>query len=134
VSLAAGSELDPLEVGPVEVEGMRAVGEILDDPNPIHFDPAAASAAGLGDRPINQGPANIAYVLDMLRANLPEATVGDLDVRLLGNVAAGDRVVAGGRVESSEEGGGPIALRATVWLEVIDGGRALEGTAILSIA
>lgn len=125
---AAGDELGPYAVRPVELEDMRALAQILADPNPVHVDAAAARAAGLGERPINPGPANFGYVLEMLRASFPDGLVTSLEVRLLANVAAGDRLVAGGRVQSVGEAG----AQCFVWLDVVDGGRALEGTATVS--
>jgi len=106
-------------------DAMDVFADILDDPNPIHLDPAAAAAAGLGDRTINQGPANFGYVLNMLLAAFPGALIRDLDVRLLANVCAGDRVTAGGEVTSREPG----RVGCAVWLDVEGGARAIEGTA-----
>lgn len=104
---------------------MDVFAEILEDPNPIHLDPAAAAAAGLGERTINQGPANFGYVIDMLRENFPGAAIEDLNVRLLANVCADDRVTASGRVEANQDG----RLQCVVWLDVEGGPRAIEGTA-----
>src|SRR3546814_9329175 len=65
----------------------------MDDPNPIHFDTAAARAAGLGARPVAQGPLTFGYLLVMAarpaggHARPPQARI-----RLLRNVFAGDRL------------------------------------------
>src|SRR4051812_20683963 len=116
--------LPPLSLT-VGQDAMNAFADILDDPNPTPLEPAAAAAAGLGERTINQGPANFGYVLNMLLAAFPGARVADLDVRLLANVHAGDRVVAGGEVQGEEAG----RVRCAVWLDVEGGARAIEGTA-----
>jgi 3-hydroxybutyryl-CoA dehydratase len=116
--------LPPLSLT-VGQDAMDVFADILDDPNPIHLDPAAAAAAGLGERTINQGPANFGYVLNMLLAAFPGARIADLDVRLLANVCAGDRVTAGGEVQSEQDG----RVRCAVWLDVDGGARAIEGTA-----
>jgi 3-hydroxybutyryl-CoA dehydratase len=123
----AGDELGPLVIESVSAENMKALAVVLADPNPIHLDPEAVRALGMGDRVVNQGPANFAWVLDMLREAVPDAEIRDLKVRLLANVFAGDRVVAAGRVEAVEDG------RATcsVWLDVDGGARAVDGTATL---
>jgi|1185.fasta_scaffold1892713_2 3-hydroxybutyryl-CoA dehydratase len=122
-----GEALGPWVVESVSAEAMHVVAAILDDPNPIHLDPEAARAAGLGDRPVNQGPVNFGYVLSMLTES--GATVRELDVRLLANVFAGDRVIAAGRVEEVD---GERVL-CSVWLDVDGGARAIEGTAVLEL-
>jgi len=124
-----GAELGPWIVESVSAEAMHVVAAILDDPNPIHLSPEAAQAAGLGDRPVNQGPVNFGYVLSMLTESVPGAAVRELDVRLLANVLGGDRVIAAGRVESVDGD----RVTCSVWLDVDGGARAIEGTAVLSL-
>jgi acyl dehydratase len=123
----AGAELGPLVIESVRAERMKTLAIVLADPNPIHLDPAAVRALGLGDRVVNQGPANFAWVLDMLREAVPGAQISDLKVRLLANVFADDRVVAAGRVDAVDGG----RLSCSVWLDVDGGSRALDGTATL---
>jgi 3-hydroxybutyryl-CoA dehydratase len=133
MTLAAGSALGPLVVESVSAERMKALAVVLADPNPIHLDPEAVRALGMGERVINQGPANFAYVLDMLRAAVPEAEIRDVRFRLLANVFAEDRVVAAGRVESVDDAGGARRLDCTVWLDVDGRARAVDGTATLIV-
>jgi 3-hydroxybutyryl-CoA dehydratase len=110
--------LSPLVIESVSADRMKTLAVVLDDPNPIHLE---------GPRPVNQGPANLAWVLDMVRAAFPEATLRSVQVRFLANVFAGDRVVAAGRVESIEDG----CAVCSVWLDVDGGARAVDGTATL---
>ena len=117
----------------VDPEAMKVWAVILRDPNPIHLDPAAVRAAGLGDRVINQGPASFGYVLKMLREAVPGAVMRDLNVRLTSNVFGGDRVTAAGRVESVCDVDGERRLVCSVWLDVEGGRRALQGTAMLAL-
>jgi 3-hydroxybutyryl-CoA dehydratase len=123
----AGVELGPLVIESVRAERMKTLAVVLADPNPIHLDPGAVRALGMGDRVVNQGPANFAWVLDMLREAVPGAQISDLKVRLLANVFADDRVVAAGRVDAVDGG----RLSCSVWLDVDGGSRALDGTATL---
>jgi 3-hydroxybutyryl-CoA dehydratase len=123
----AGAELGPLVIESVRAERMKTLAVVLADPNPIHLDPGAVRALGMGDRVVNQGPANFAWVLDMLREAVPGAQISDLKVRLLANVFADDRVVAAGRVDAVDGG----RLSCSVWLDVDGGSRALDGTATL---
>jgi 3-hydroxybutyryl-CoA dehydratase len=131
--VSPGDELGPWTVGPVDPAKMKVFAEVLADPNPIHLDPEAVAAAGLGDRVINQGPASFGYVLNMLREALPESTIRDLDVRLTANVFGGDRVTVAGRVESIETVDGEQRLACSVWVDVEGGRRALQGVARLVV-
>jgi hypothetical protein len=67
----AGDTLKPFRIARVSPEGMKAWAKFLHDPNPIHLDPAVVKAKGLGERVINQGPANLAYLINMLQAANP---------------------------------------------------------------
>ena len=125
----AGDAFGPLVIESVSAESMKRLAVVLDDPNPIHLDPEATKALGMGDRVVNQGPANFAWVLDMLHAALPGAEIRDLKVRLLANVFAGDRVIAAGRVDAVQDG----RLTCSVWLDVDGGARAVDGTATLTL-
>jgi acyl dehydratase len=109
---------------------MRTMALVLRDPNPIHLDSAVVRQLGMGEREINQGPTNCAYVVNMLAAAFPEGRIRALSFRLLANVFAGDRAVAGGIVEESSQDG---AVRCSVWLDVDGAGRAVEGTAVVAI-
>jgi acyl dehydratase len=134
VALAAGDELAPLVIESVSSEAMKTVAALLHDPNPIHFDVAAVRALGLGDRPVNQGPSNMAYVVSMLSrsAGGPER-IRRLRVRFLGNVLAGDRLVAGGTVVAVGEQDGERVAEVDVWLERGGGDRVLEGSATVLV-
>ena len=91
---------------------MKTVAALLHDPNPIHFDLESVQALGMGDRQVNQGPTNMAYVVNALTAWTGDpASVRRLQVRFLGNVFAGDRVSAGGVVTGIREEGGRAARR-----------------------
>jgi acyl dehydratase len=132
--LSAGDELEPLVVESVPVEAMKTVAALLHDPNPIHFDVETVRALGMGDRPVNQGPNNMGYLVAMLgRAAGGREKVRRLRVRFLGNVFAGDRVVARGRVESIEERDGQRLAEVEVWLERGDDDRVIAGTATIAL-
>ncbi len=113
----------------VSPDAMREWATFLRDDNPIHLDPAAVAALGLGDRVINQGPANLAYVINMLHAAFPSGTITGLSTRFLGNLRAGDCVVAGGTITSlkADEAECDFELRA------VDGEPALAGTATIAL-
>jgi 3-hydroxybutyryl-CoA dehydratase len=131
MALEPGTGLGPLTIEHIDAEKMKVFAVVLDDPNPIHLDPAAVKAAGLGDRVINQGPASFGYVLNMLRAAVPGGLIKDLNVRLTANVYGGERVSVGGRVDAREQIDGEDRLHCSVWLDTESGRRALQGTATL---
>ncbi len=123
------SALGPWEIESVSGAAMHGLAEIFDDPNPIHLDAAAARAAGIGDRPVNQGPANCCYVVNMLLEAFPAGRISRMKFRLLANVFAGDHVVAGGTVRETSQD----EVHCDVWLDVVDGPRAVEGSAVVSL-
>ena len=124
---AVGDELAPRTIESVSPEHMKTMAVVLDDPNKIHTDPEVVKALGMGDRVINQGPAGLGYLINMLRETAPGARVQDLRVRFTANVFGGDHVVAAGVVEAVEDG----RASCRVWLDVSGGKRALAGTATL---
>jgi acyl dehydratase len=119
-----GDTLPAFRIAGIDPEGMKVWARALRDPNPIHLDVAAVAAAGLGEKRINQGPANLAYIINMLRAAFPDRRVASLDVRYLDNVLEGDTVVAGGAIT----GVTPDSVECAIWLDVAGRGRVIAGT------
>jgi 3-hydroxybutyryl-CoA dehydratase len=135
MSIKAGDLIPCWTVEAVDPEKMKIMAALLRDPNPIHLDPAAARALGLGDRVVNQGPVNFGYVQNMLAAWAGgPGRIRALSLRLTATVLAGDRLAAGGRVTSVSLGG---LVECDVWLDVLERAgsplqpplRALTGTA-----
>lgn len=100
----------------VDAGAMAIIAVVLRDPNPIHLDPKAVRTAGLGDKVINQGPANLAYIIDMVLLALPGHRITALDSRYLGNVCDGDTVEAGGTIAGLESG----KIQIETWLRLPD--------------
>ncbi len=126
---APGGALIEHTIPSVTAETMTAMSVVLADPNPIHLDVEAVRAMGLGDRLINQGTTNLAYVMDMVQKNFPDARLERFNARLLSHVFAGDSVTAGGVVESIEQRDDGLRVVSQVWLDVAGGRRAVDGTA-----
>jgi acyl dehydratase len=124
-----GVPLRPWILDGVGEEEMSVIARMLADPNPIHLDRAAVQEFGLGDRLINQGPANIAYLFNMLSAAFPEDEIRSVDVRLRSNVFEGERLTAGGEVVALQREGQTERVECNVWLDAEDGSRAVDGTA-----
>jgi acyl dehydratase len=125
-----GEALPPFAIR-VSQDSMAVWAGLLHDPNPLHLDPAAVRAKGLGDRTINQGPANLAYVVEALRAAFPEGEIVELDLRFLDNVFAGDLVEASGRVAAQQDTDGERCTRCDVRLQAAGREPALAGSAVV---
>ena len=130
-TLAVGAGLLPYFIGAVDPQSMRLWAGFLHDPNPIHLDPCAVRAKGLGDKVINQGPANLAYVITMLQRSFPDSTLISLEVRYAGSVFAGDAVQAGGTIVEVVREAGGVRVRCDVWLRANERDPAIAGQAVL---
>lgn len=134
VQVAEGTTIPEFRLRPVEPEPMKVMALLLRDPNPIHWDVATVQHLGLGDQPVNQGPLNVGYVLNALIAwaGAPSA-VRTFTARFLGNVVAGDEVVASGVVTGLSEAAGRQLAHCDVWLDRADGVRVVQGTATVQL-
>jgi len=131
--MKVGESLPPYTLAAVQPESMKLWAGILHDPNPIHLDSQAVRAKGLGDKVINQGPANVGYLMTMLQRAFPGAVLESLDVRYAGMVYGGDPVEAGGSIREVAEGAAGSRVTCDIWLRA--GGRegVLSGDAVLSL-
>jgi 3-hydroxybutyryl-CoA dehydratase len=100
--IKTGDTLPPFVIEAVSPDAMRDWSVFLADPNPIHLDVEVVKAKGLGDKRINQGPINVAYMMNMLMMAFPGCRIETMDSRFLDNVYEGDRVIASGEVTSIE--------------------------------
>lgn len=98
--------------------------EALGDDNPIHLDRAAAERLGFGPNRVNPGPANLAYLMNMLLdagAGEGAAVWGGgamrVEARFLANLVEGDAAVAEG--SRLDDGGIETLLRRGDGLPVV---------------
>ena len=82
----------------VKQEDLNSWSKILNDPNPIHFDADAVRKIGQGNKCINQGPANIAYLINTIFYNFPKCKILNIKNRLNGNVFVDDIVTVSGEI------------------------------------
>ena len=127
MTYAIGDALPEFTIPSVEPAAMKLWAVFLADPNPIHLDADVVKAKGLGDRVINQGPANVAYLINMLMAAFPGGRIEAMDTRFLDNVYAGDAVTARGTVTAVE--GTSVSCECT--LDVEGRGPVNSGTATI---
>jgi acyl dehydratase len=127
MTYAVGQNLPTFVIKSVSPEAMKQWAVFLRDPNPIHLDVEVVKAKGLGDRTINQGPANVAYVMNMLLAAFPGGRIETMDSKFVDNVYAGDQLEAGGTVTGVADD----SVNCDVWLRA-DGQRlVISGTATI---
>ena len=129
-AVEVGTELPVWEVPSVSAEKMKTMAALLSDPTPIHWDVETLRALGMGDRPVNQGPLNMGYVMNAVTgwAGGPDR-LRRLRVRFLGNVLAGHSLRVRGTVTAVREEDGARLADCDVVLEVVGGDAVVSGTA-----
>ena len=134
-TVEVGTELPAYEVPEVSAEKMKTMAALLSDPTPIHWDVATLQALGMGDRPVNQGPLNMGYVMNAVTswAGGPE-WLRRLRVRFLGTVLAGQHLRVRGTVTAVREDGDARLADCDVVLEVVDGDAVVSGSATVVLA
>ncbi|MFV0428013.1 MAG: MaoC family dehydratase [Arachnia sp.] len=134
MTISVGQQLPPWGLASVSREKMKTMAPILGDPNPSHFDVDAVRALGMGDRPVNQGPNNLGYVMNMLAqwSGSHERLLG-IRVRFLANVLGDDEVIARGEVTDVQTEGERVVAQCAVELVLGDGTPALSGTARVDV-
>ena len=130
VSLAVGDELPPFVVEAVDPQRMKTMAALLNDPNPIHYDAQLVARLGYGDKPINQGPITMSYMMNVVVGAVGAHLLRRFSCRFLGNVFAGERVECRGRVTAvdAEAGTAELELSATA-----EDRQVLTGTAAVSV-
>ncbi len=124
-----GDELPRMAIEAVDAEKMKTMAALLADSNPIHWDVDTVRELGMGDQPVNQGPNNLGYVMNMLGDWAGGAErIQKIRVRFLDNVFAGDRLEAGGSVTAVDVDG---TVECDVWLARDGTHPVLAGTATL---
>jgi acyl dehydratase len=134
-AVTVGTELPAYDVPSVSAEKMKTMAALLSDPTAIHWDLATLQALGMGDRPINQGPLNMGYVMNAVTdwAGGPER-LRRLRVRFLGNVLAGQHLRVRATVTALREEAGLRLADCDVVLEVVDGEAAVSGSATVMLS
>jgi acyl dehydratase len=127
MSYSVGDALPPFVVTSASPEAMRDWSVFLADPNPIHLDVDVVQAKGLGDKRINQGPMNVAFMMNMLLAAAPGARIETMDSRFLDNVYEGDHLTASGTVTAIDGN----RITCEFQLDVAGRGTVNSGTATL---
>ena len=130
-----GTELPVYEVSSVSAEKMKTMAALLSDPTPIHWDVETLRALGMGDRPVNQGPLNMGYVMNAVTAwaGGPER-LRRLRVRFLGTVLAGQHLRVRATVTALRAEEGTQLADCDVVLQVVGGDAVVSGSATVVLA
>lgn len=130
MSVSVGDTL-PVRAAPdINKQRIIEIMDVMDDNNPVHIDEDLVARLGLRGL-VNQGPANLAYITNMLAA-----WTGDPDcvrrfrVRFFVTVVPGDDLIAGGTVTAVHGDG---LADCEVWLKMRDGTTMLSGTATVAL-
>lgn len=131
---SAGTELPEYQVGDITPDRLVAVMEVMGDTNPIHDDEDLARSLGLRGL-VNQGPANLAYVVNMLMAGLGAAPsqIRVLDFRFQANVVPGDILTARGTVTAVRPVDRGAEIDCSFRLDKLDDSPRLVGTAVVFV-
>lgn len=134
-TVAVGTELPGYRVPSVSAEKMKTMAALLADPTPIHWDVATVRALGMGERPINQGPLNMGYVMNALTgwAGGPDR-LRRLRVRFLGTVSAEQQLDVRCTVTALREEDGQRVVDCDVVLKGVGGEPVVSGTATLVLS
>ena len=73
---------------------------------------------GLGDKTINQGPANIAYVLNMIEENFPNSQILKMNNKMTDSVLEGDLVTVSGQITEVKAKGDQFIASCSIKLTV----------------
>ena len=133
MSVAPGTPIPPARMSEITMERVHRMMELMHDTNPVHDDPELVERRRLRG-PVNQGPANLSYVLNMLQAWAgPEMQLERYDFRFLDIVVPGDTVAASGTVTGAAVDGADDVVEVEWQLDVEGGATAVTGTARIRI-
>ncbi len=127
-----GTQIPDWTMDPVDPARMKTMAAILRDPYSLHWDRAGNEALGLKGRVINQGPLNLSYIVNMLLDWAGPSSIRRLTVSFGRPVLDGDRVTAGGRVDSVNDENGERRATCAVWLKR-DDEVVVSGTAVVAV-
>ncbi len=130
--IEVGQQLEPFVIESVDAEKMKTMAAILQDPNPIHFDTVTTRALGIGDRPVNQGPTNMTWLLESVQRFAGGADrIVSVKIRFLGNVFGGERFEVTGSVTSIDAATGVAEVEVSA---TSNGRPALGGVARVRVS
>jgi acyl dehydratase len=125
---AVGANLPPFTMDEIELEQVVELMEPMEDVNPVHADAELAARLGLRG-PVAQGPASLAYVINMLLDWRGDAFLERLEFRFQDTVTVGDSATARGVVQAVD--GDEVTCDVSLHLQT--GAEALRGVATVRL-
>ena len=125
---AVGANLPPFTTDEIELEQVVELMELMGDVNPVHADAELAARLGLRG-PVAQGPASLAYVINMLLDWRGDAFLERLEFRFQDTVTVGDSATARGVVQAVD--GDEVTCDVSLHLQT--GAEALRGVATVRL-
>jgi acyl dehydratase len=125
---AVGANLPPFTMDEIELEQVVELMELMEDVNPVHADAELAARLGLRG-PVAQGPASLAYVINMLLDWRGDAFLERLEFRFQDTVTVGDSATARGVVQAVD--GDEVTCDVSLHLQT--GAEALRGVATVRL-
>lgn len=125
---SVGANLPPFTMDEIELAQVVELMELMEDVNPVHADAELAARLGLRG-PVAQGPASLAYVINMLLDWRGDAFLERLEFRFQDTVTVGDSATARGVVQAVE--GNEVTCDVSLHLQT--GAEALRGVATVRL-
>lgn len=133
MTLEPGTELPPFVMDGITMDRVHVIMDLMHDTNPVHDDPELVARRKLRG-PVNQGPANLSYVINMLYAWAgPALEIETFAFRFRNIVVPGDVVTARGAITDAQPVDRGHRVACDVRLEHEDGSIALDGAVTLLI-
>ncbi|GAA4910379.1 acyl dehydratase [Actinomycetospora succinea] len=129
---AVGTELPPVEAGPITRAMLSLFAGASGDHNPIHIDTDVARAAGFDDV-FAHGMVAMGYLGRALVAWFPQEQVRSLGGRFRRITPVHARPRCHGRVEEIVEVDGERRARLALWVEIDDDGPVITGSAEVAL-
>lgn len=132
MSSTQASAIPPFVTEPIRLADVVTVMEVMDDVNPVHIDAELVQSLGLRGL-VNQGPANLGYVVNMLLAwaGAPGA-LRRLRFRFHSISCPGDRLTARAQITAIDPHD-RCRVTTSFTLEQEDGVLVCDGTADLQL-
>jgi acyl dehydratase len=125
--LTVGQEIEPVVK---QMTRERMSHPLMAGGNPIHDDPAFARQLGLA-APIATGVMSSAFLSEMLTGAFGVEWIrgGEMDVKFIRPIYAGDTVTAHGRITGKQEVSGGLRVALEIWCDTQHGEKVTVGTA-----